>query len=821
MNKHKLKNRNNMKKGVLLGILLCIGTFSNAATINVINTNDSGAGSLRQAISDANSLAGTDIIDATGITGTITLLSTLPIVTESVTINGPTAGNLTLDAGGVFRVLQLSSGNNIINYLTIINGGVSISNSGGGGIYNTGNSLTLDHCIISNCTNNAASGNLEAGGIYSEGLLNMTYCRVTNNSCTANNLSSPGNLSGGGIMLAGYSIVSIENCLIDNNSLNGGTNKKGAGIAFDDNSNFSNLPGALTISNSTISGNSINNGTNNSGSAISILNFNDATILITQSTIAYNICQGGSTNNGAFTVDFGTDPIIQSNIFSSNTPENIEAFSMTSLGYNIKDDNSGFYTLNPTDLDNTDPLLLPLQDNGGFTYTHALQCTSPAIDNGAGLNTDQRDSLAFNQRDAGAYEFRPSLYGIDNQITCSPYLWIDGITYASSTSSPTFVICDSIVTLNLTVNSPANGIDLQSTCGNYTWIDGNTYASSTNSPTFTIVGGAFNGCDSIVTLNLTVNPSSNGIDVQSTCGTYTWIDGNTYASSTNSPTFTIVGGAFNGCDSIVTLNLTVNPSSNGIDVHSACGTYTWIDGNTYASSTNSPTYTIAGGAFNGCDSTVTLNLTVNSPANGIDVQSTCGNYTWIDGNTYASSTNSPTYTIAGGAYNGCDSLVTLDLTINNVSDLTTSASGLTITSNNSSATYQWLDCDNGNSEINGETGQSFTATINGNYSVELTENGCVDTTACVAITTVGIVENSFGNSLLVYPNPTSGNFSIDLGSVYESSVISITDISGKLIDSKTISQSQVLNLDIREPAGIYIISIQSGDRKAIIRLIKE
>jgi hypothetical protein len=768
MNKHKLKNRNNMKKGVLLGILLCIGTFSNAATINVINTNDSGAGSLRQAISDANSLAGTDIIDATGITGTITLLSTLPIVTESVTINGPTAGNLTLDAGGVFRVLQLSSGNNIINYLTIINGGVSISNSGGGGIYNTGNSLTLDHCIISNCTNNAASGNLEAGGIYSEGLLNMTYCRVTNNSCTANNLSSPGNLSGGGIMLAGYSIVSIENCLIDNNSLNGGTNKKGAGIAFDDNSNFSNLPGALTISNSTISGNSINNGTNNSGSAISILNFNDATILITQSTIAYNICQGGSTNNGAFTVDFGTDPIIQSNIFSSNTPENIEAFSMTSLGYNIKDDNSGFYTLNPTDLDNTDPLLLPLQDNGGFTYTHALQCTSPAIDNGAGLNTDQRDSLAFNQRDAGAYEFRTSLYGIDNQITCSPYLWIDGITYASSTSSPTFVICDSIVTLNLTVN-----------------------------------------------------PSSNGIDVQSTCGTYTWIDGNTYASSTNSPTFTIVGGAFNGCDSIVTLNLTVNPSSNGIDVHSACGTYTWIDGNTYASSTNSPTYTIAGGAFNGCDSTVTLNLTVNSPANGIDVQSTCGNYTWIDGNTYASSTNSPTYTIAGGAYNGCDSLVTLDLTINNVSDLTTSASGLTITSNNSSATYQWLDCDNGNSEINGETGQSFTATINGNYSVELTENGCVDTTACVAITTVGIVENSFGNSLLVYPNPTSGNFSIDLGSVYESSVISITDISGKLIDSKTISQSQVLNLDIREPAGIYIISIQSGDRKAIIRLIKE
>ena len=70
-------------------------------------------------------------------------------------------------------------------------------------------------------------------------------------------------------------------------------------------------------------------------------------------------------------------------------------------------------------------------------------------------------------------------------------------------------------------------------------------------------------------------------------------------------------------------------------------------------------------------------------------------------------------------------------------------------------------------------------------------------------------------------SPTYGNFSIDLGAIYESSVVSITDISGKLIDSKTISQSQVLNLSIKEPAGIYIVSIQAGDKKAVIRLIKE
>lgn len=91
----------------------------------------------------------------------------------------------------------------------------------------------------------------------------------------------------------------------------------------------------------------------------------------------------------------------------------------------------------------------------------------------------------------------------------------------------------------------------------------------------------------------------------------------------------------------------------------------------------------------------------------------------------------------------------------------------------------------------------------------------------MAITTVGIVENSFEHKLTVYPNPTFGNFSIDLGVIYKYSVVSITDISGKLIVSETISKSQVLNLNIKEPAGLYIVSIQSGDKKAIIKLIKQ
>jgi hypothetical protein len=203
-----------------------------------------------------------------------------------------------------------------------------------------------------------------------------------------------------------------------------------------------------------------------------------------------------------------------------------------------------------------------------------------------------------------------------------------------------------------------------------------------------------------------------------------------------------------------------------------------------------------------------------------DVQTACNRYTWpLNSVTYTSSTNSPTVTLTNAS--GCDSIVTLDLTINSVKDITTTKKGGSISANNSSATYQWLDCNKNKTIIVGETGQTYAAKVNGNYAVELTENGCVDTSDCVNIVSVGIIENSYGNLLKVYPNPNIGDFTIDLGAVYENTQILITDVSGKLIDTKTIFQSQILNLSIVERSGIYIISIQSGNKRTIIRMIKE
>ncbi|MBK9636401.1 MAG: T9SS type A sorting domain-containing protein [Bacteroidetes bacterium] len=421
-----------------------------------------------------------------------------------------------------------------------------------------------------------------------------------------------------------------------------------------------------------------------------------------------------------------------------------------------------------------------------------------------------------------------STAGTDTKTECNSYTWIDGNTYTANNNTATHNIvggasngCDSLVTLDLTIINSATGTDTKTECNSYTWIDGNTYTASNNTATFNIANGAANGCDSLVTLDLTIINSASGTDTKTECNSYTWIDGNTYTVNNNTATFNIANGAANGCDSLVTLDLTIINSATGTDTRTECNSYTWIDGNTYTASNNTATFNIANGAANGCDSLVTLDLTIINSATGTDTRTECNSYTWIDGNTYTASNNTATFNIANGAANGCDSLVTLDLTINNVSDLTTSTIGITITANNSGATYQWLDCNNNYAIIASEISQSFTATINGDYAVELTENGCIDTSACVAITNVGVLENSIGDGLLVYPNPSNGIFSIDLGSVYENAQISITDILGKLIDTKNYSQSQILKLTLREQAGIYILSIKADDKMAVIRLIKK
>jgi hypothetical protein len=124
------------------------------------------------------------------------------------------------------------------------------------------------------------------------------------------------------------------------------------------------------------------------------------------------------------------------------------------------------------------------------------------------------------------------------------------------------------------------------------------------------------------------------------------------------------------------------------------------------------------------------------PQNGTDVQSACDSYTWVDGNTYTTSNNSATYTTSNAA--GCDSTVTLNLTINPTPDNSITQNGASLTATQIGATYQWIDCANFNAPITGEVNQTFFPSSTGNYAVEVTLGDCSSTSECRLVDFTGI-----------------------------------------------------------------------------------
>lgn len=153
-------------------------------------------------------------------------------------------------------------------------------------------------------------------------------------------------------------------------------------------------------------------------------------------------------------------------------------------------------------------------------------------------------------------------------------------------------------------------------------------------------------------------------------------------------------------------------------------------------------------------------------------------------------------------------------------DISTSLNGLTISANESSATYQWLDCNNSNAIIASETNQDFTASTNGNYAVEITVGACVDTSACVAITTVGVNENSIENLVKIYPNPSSGNFIISAEDLIGLTEVKVYSLEGKIVYTNSLTNNQI-NVDASSwSKGIYLIELKNEfevkNRKLII-----
>ena len=448
---------NRWKRVSILTAVLVVFFLSSpawAATIVVDETADdnplvdNGSCSLREAIIAANTDAAVDSCIA-GDAGadTITLPAgtyTLSIggtgedlaatgdldINTDLTINGAGAATTTINGGALDRVFHVAGGATVeINNVTITNGNVT---GEGGGILNDAVLTLTDTTVSGNTsddrgggisnwdfdstltlTNSTISGNTassEGGGIFNyNGTLTLTNSTISDNTAT---------LNGGGIM-SGAAVGSVLTLTDTTVSGNTSTTAWAGGI-------FNN--GTMTLTGSTISGNSDSLGVGGITQ--------QGTATISNTTISGNIGRGIYNTAGDGVNSTFTNVTIASNTGTGYYHSQTATFTntiianngtdctgtgngvFTDVGWNLDSDDTCTFTA-LTDFPGTDPLLGPLQDNGGATLTHALASNSPAIDTGDNAGcpaTDQRgttrpqdgDDDSTATCDIGAYEFVPA-----------------------------------------------------------------------------------------------------------------------------------------------------------------------------------------------------------------------------------------------------------------------------------------------------------------------------------------------------------------------------------------------------------------------------
>ncbi|MGB0888088.1 MAG: T9SS type A sorting domain-containing protein [Vicingaceae bacterium] len=721
---------------ILLGLASLICSFTlTANTVMVTNTNNSGAGSLRTAMQSTVQNGDTIRFDPALIAGgdaTITLLTPI-FTTKDITIIGLYNNTATLYISGgatsqIFSINHLNTsapqrsltldslvfinataqrgthlmftGNNLTIKNSILRDGVSILE--GGSIHFTSIALTstLDIDNSEFYDNESESG----GAIFTNGVRNVTV----NNSKFHHNEALSSNGKGGGITVKGQCDLDINNSMFYNNLAT-----QGEGGAL-----FINSSGATAsdIINLNITGSSFHNNTALFGAGIKVYYVNP-TVVIKTSTFTNN---NAITDGGA--VDIRTSG---SNIITSLTVENSTIFNNASFGTGGV--GSGIYMYNSSF--NSDEFLTIkgsiIADNGNNNNANNIHFSGNLNNGGSGFTSNGHNLLGMTSM------FNSTFAGTD----------VLGVTAAQ---------------LNLGVIQNNGG------------------------ETFTMMPGtgslALNNGDT-----LDVTDAQNGAIT----------DG-----------FRDRGAAEYFC--IVPITLSPNICS---------GSYTSPSGNNSWNTSGTYTETISG---NGCDTIYTINLNVGTPSSSTDMQNSCGAYTWIDGVTYSTDTNSVTHTLTNAS--GCDSVVTLNLTINTINTLVNTV-GTTLFANNTSATsYQWINCLN-NTIISGATNASYTATSNGDYAVIITEGSCSDTSSCETILTVGINDLEQNKVVNIYPNPVQNQLFIELNNEAITK-LDIIDFSGKLILSKTDYTKKSVDVS-NLPQGIYVLRISTQNGITINRFIKQ
>jgi len=392
--------------------------------------------------------------------------------------------------------------------------------------------------------------------------------------------------------------------------------------------------------------------------------------------------------------------------------------------------------------------------------------------------------------------FKDTIFAVSCEEYISPSgtkIWKSSGVYIDTLSSQTG--CDSLIQVNLTIYPTSVDSLKLVTCGNYTSPSGKIWRSS-GMYKDTLPNAL--GCDSIFIIELDIKQNTFFSYSTTTCDSlispskrYTWKNSGTYYDTLLTQY---------GCDSTIEVQLIVNSSYKDTVMAFACGYYlspsgnfTWSSSGIYTETLQLPT---------GCDSTVIVNLTIaQSNSAVIQVQacdayiSPSGKFTWTQSGVYND-------TILNQA--GCDSLITINLNIDEV-DTNVTRSFNTLEASAPNSNYQWIYCDS--VAIAGAISRSFTPFQNGSYAVIVSQNGCTDTSSCYLINQVSVDENSFANQIHIFPNPTSSHVEITLGARIKGVEVTVFNALGKEVVETYWNQASKINVDLPEMSGIYFIQL--------------
>ncbi len=218
----------------------------------------------------------------------------------------------------------------------------------------------------------------------------------------------------------------------------------------------------------------------------------------------------------------------------------------------------------------------------------------------------------------------------------------------------------------------------------------------------------------------------------------------------------------------------------------------------------------------GCDSVVTLKLTIGTTTIANIAEVACDSFRW-NGQVYSLNGN---YIQSFRTNEGCDSVVTLALTVHHTPDLSVTKTGTTLTANGIGR-YQWIDCDH-QQIIPGETDASYTPAVNGSYAVIITgDEGCSDTSDCLQIGAAGVNETN-ANAINVYPNPTNSSVIVTSGIPMKAATMRLLSVTGQVMMETTNLNGSTFRFNIEKYAsGTYFMEFRERDYTTRIRIVKD